>query len=276
MLANTTTHTLALNGASLFYTQSNPDAPETILMIHAGICDHRMWNTQVAHFSDRYHTITLDMYGFGQSTTPTQAFAYHQDIMALLDHLSIEKTWIMACSLGGAITFDIALMHPECIKGLIMVAPAVAGYTYTNGDPHPLSVLIDEADDAGDLNRINELEIQMWVDGTERTSADIDPAVRDLVLDMNLIALKADDSFWEHEIEIDPPAFERLSEIALPTLLIGGTLDTPKSLHRLDALHSKIPHAQKIMFENTAHVPNMERPAQFNQHVDTFLAQHNT
>ena len=68
---------------------------------------------------------------------------------------------------------------------------------------------IDEAEEADDLELVNELEIQMWVDGKERTPQDLDPDMRNLVLDMNLIALKSDDSFWELEVEIDPPASDR-------------------------------------------------------------------
>lgn len=273
MSPNTDTAVIPLNGAFLSYTQTHPTATETIVMLHAGICDQRMWKAQVAHFGERYHVVTLDLYGFGQSTTPTQPFVYHQDIVTLLDQLHVEKAWVMACSLGGAIAFDVALMHPERVQGLVMVAPAVEGYEYA-GDPHPLAAQIDAAEEAGDLNRVNELEIQMWVAGEGRTFADLAPEVRELALDMNRIALATDDSFWEHEEEIDPPAFDRLAEITMPVLLVGGVLDVPKSLARLDAIHDRLPHAQKVMMDNTAHLPSLERPAVFNQHVDAFLAEH--
>lgn len=260
-----------LNGTKIFYTSSNPQHDKSIVMVHAGICDHRMWEAQVQHFAQKYHVLTFDIHSFGQSGIPTASFALHEDIIALLDYLKIDSAWFMAASLGGAITFDVALMHPERVKGLIMVAPAIAGYKY-KGEPHPLSAKINEAEENDDLDLINELEIQMWVDGNGRTSQDLDPDMRNLILDMNLIALKSDESFWEYEVEIDPPALERLSEIDMPFLMIYGDLDVVASLERVDIITEKITGAKKVLIENTAHLPNMEKPEQFNQIVDDFLS----
>lgn len=271
MQINTTQDFATINGTKIFYTSSNPHHSETIVMVHAGICDHRMWNAQVEHFAQQYHVVTFDMYSFGQSGIPTTTFAFHADIIALLDHLNIESAWFIAASLGGAITFDVALMHPQRVKGLIMVAPAIAGYRY-NGERHPLMDKIDEADEANDLELLNELEIQLWVDGKGRTAADLDPSMRNLVLEMNLIALKSDDSFWKLEDEIDPPALERLHELDMPVLLIYGDLDLPAILDRVNIIAEKTRDARKVLIENTAHLPNMEKPAQFNQIVDDFLA----
>lgn len=269
---NTETGFATINKAKIFYTRSNPQNAETIVMVHAGICDHRMWDTQVAHFAQNFQIITFDIYGFGQSGAPGGEFSFHEDIIALLDHLNIESALFMACSLGGAITLDVALMHPDIVKGLILVASAIAGYKY-EGERHPLGEKIDEADDRGDLEAINEFEIQMWVDGKGRKPGDLDPEMRELVLDMNLIALKTDDDFWEHEIEVDPPAIERLSEIQMPTLLIYGDLDLPASIERIDILEKGISGAKKVLMPATAHLPNMERPDEFNQIVDDFLSE---
>ncbi len=269
---NTETGFATINGTKIFYTNSNPQNEETLVMVHAGICDHRMWDRQVAHFAEKYQVISFDMYGFGQSGTPDSEFAFHTDIIALLDHLKVDSAWFMACSLGGAITLDVALMHPDKVKGLVLVASAIAGYKY-EGERHPLAAKIDEADERGDLEAINEFEIQMWVDGKGRKPEDLDPAMRQLALDMNLIALKTDDDFWDNEIEIDPPALERLSEINMPTLLIYGDLDVPASIERIDILEKEISGAKKVLMPGTAHLPNMERPVEFNQIVDDFLSE---
>lgn len=263
---------ITINGTDIFYVRSNPDAKETILMIHAGICDHRMWDAQIAYFSQEYQVIVFDTHGFGKSGVPTESFAFHTDIIALLDAFNIKQIWIMAASLGGAIAFDVALMHPERVKGLILSAPAIAGYTYT-GDDHPLKAKINEADDANDLALISELEIQMWFDGNGRTASDMDQQMRDLVIEMNLIALQTDESFWDLEIEIEPPALERLADITMPLLITYGDLDIAPSLERVDLIMDGVPHAQKVLISNTAHLPNMEQADKFNQIVETFLEQ---
>lgn len=261
----------SINGTDIFYTKSNPQHAETIVMVHAGICDHRMWQAQVEHFAERFQVITFDLHGFGQSGVPDSPFAFHEDIIALLDHFNVNEAWFLACSLGGAMTLDVALTHPKRVKGLLLSGSAIAGYQYT-GERHPIGALIDEADERGDLEAISELEVQLWVDGEGRRAENVNPVMRNLVYEMNLIALQTDEAFWEHEIELEPPALERLSEIKMPTLLIIGDLDVTASLERTDILAGKIAGAQKVVIENTAHLPNMEKPSEFNQIVDAFLA----
>ncbi|MGB7338523.1 MAG: alpha/beta hydrolase [Phototrophicaceae bacterium] len=261
---------IIVNSTSIFYTRNNPTAEETILMIHAGICDHRMWDAQVHYFAQNYHVITFDIHGFGKSGVPTTPFAFHTDIIALLDGFGIEQTWIMAASLGSAIAFDVALMHPERVQGLILAAPAIGGYQYT-GDVHPLKAAIDAADEAHNLALVSELEVQLWVDGKGRKPSDIDSAMRDLVVEMNLIALQTDESFWDLEIEIDPPALARLSDIEMPVSVIYGDLDIAPSLERVELIVEGIQGAQKVLIADTAHLPNMEKPRVFNQFVERFL-----
>jgi len=261
---------IQVSGADVFYQQSGSQHDAALVMIHAGICDSRMWQAQIAHFSARFHVIAFDLYGFGQSGTPTETFTLHDDVITILDYFGIAQAWLMAASLGGTVALEVALMHPQRIQGLLLAAPAVRGYTFT-GDAHPLTEAIIAADDAGDLARISELEVQMWVDGRGRTPDDMDKDMRALVVEMNLIALQADEDFWENEIEPAPPVLKRLQEIKKPTLLIYGDLDIAPSLERLDIIAEKIDYAEKVLIAGTAHLPNMEQAAIFNRIVDNFL-----
>ncbi|MEM9953486.1 MAG: alpha/beta hydrolase [Chloroflexota bacterium] len=267
------TGSITINSTELYYRRANPTASDTIFLLHAGICDSRMWQTQLEYFSTDYQVIAVDMHSFGQSGIPSESFSFHADFFALLDHFGIEQTWIMAASLGGIFAFEMAVTRPNHIKGLLLSAPGIVDFVH-NGEAHPLVAKIDEADDVGDLDLVNELEIQMWVDGEGRSADDMNPEMRQLVLDMNLIALQADDSFWELSAELSPPVSERLSKITMPVLLIYGDLDIPASMARVNFIADGIPHAEKVLMSGTAHLPNMEQPEQFNQIVQTFLDNH--
>jgi pimeloyl-ACP methyl ester carboxylesterase len=80
-------------------------------------------------------------------------------------------------------------------------------------------------------------------------------AVRDLVREMNLIALRNEPDLGE-ERPAQPPAVNRLAEIQVPTL--AGDLDRPEVGSRADLLSRSIPRAQKVVINGTAHVPSME------------------
>ena len=260
----------AINGTDIFYRQEGAGNPETIVMIHAGICDSRMWETQIEHFAKAYQVIALDLRGFGQSKMLAGAFAHYEDVLGLMDALSIEKAWLMGCSQGGKVALNVALAQPERVKGLILVAPAIGGYRY-EGAPHPVEDALEEAEEAGNLELVSELEVQVWVDGGRKAS-EMDAAMRKLVYEMNLIPLGVDGALWEAEKPLEPPAIERLESIQKPTLLVYGDLDIAPSLERVDILAKRIAGIKTVLMAKTAHLPNMERPEEFNRIVDEFLA----
>jgi len=264
---------ISANGTQIAYTDQGTEHANTIVMIHAGICDQRMWQPQVTHFVNNYRVITLDLRGFGQTKMGSTSFTFHDDVLAVMDHLGITKAWLLACSMGGAVALDLALTKPDRVLGLLLSGPALGGYRYT-GTPHLLREAIHKAEEDGNLEQVSELEVQMWVDGIGRIPQEVSAEVRKLVWEMNLIPLRVDEAAWELEQEIDPPAIERLSEITVPTLILIGGLDPAPSQERANLLLAGIADSEKITINGTAHLPNMEKPAEFNAYIDEFLAKH--
>jgi pimeloyl-ACP methyl ester carboxylesterase len=72
--------------------------------------------------------------------------------------------------------------------------------------------------------------------------------------------------------DITPVAYERLSEIRVPTLIIVGS-DDDIMLHRLaDKLEQDVVGTKRVMISETHHMPNMEKPEEFNRAVLDFLS----
>lgn len=255
-----------INGAQLYYETAGTGDP--LVFVHAGIADSHMWESQFAEFAQHYRVVRYDMRGFGQSQMVAGPFDHQRDLYELLRFLNIERAYLVGCSRGGANCIDLTLEHPEMVGALILVGSALGGYRYPGGYPQTM-IDADEALERGDIEQGNELEIQTWIDGASRTPDQVDPAVRNLVLDMNRIALMMPDIGVEERI--DPPAVGRLSEIHTPTLVLIGDLDTPRTLAAADILASSIAGARRATIEGTTHLPNMEKPAEFNQIVMGFL-----
>ena len=70
---------------------------------------------------------------------------------------------------------------------------------------------------------------------------------------------------------LEPPAVERLGAMKTPTLVLYGVYDFPESNSAMELLAARVPGAEKAAFES-AHMVNMERPAQFNERVSAFFA----
>lgn len=240
-----------VNDASLYYEILGEGEP--LVLLHAGIADRRMWDEQFGAFAERKRVVRYDRRGFGRSALLGGPYSHHDDLRGLLDHLGIERASFVGCSTGGGAVIDFALSNPE--RALVLVGSAVSGVESDETPPEEWEELV-AADEAGDLERVSELEVRIWVDGPYRDPGAVDPAVRDLVREMNLIALQSEAS--------------GLGEIRAPTLVVA--LDRPEIVARSGLLAHSIPHAQRILMDGTAHLPNMEMPGEFNQAVLKFLA----
>ncbi len=111
----------------------------------------------------------------------------------------------------------------------------------------------------------------MWVDGPYRGPERVDASVRDLVREMNLVALRNEVSSLGEERPAEPPTANRPAGIRVPTLVIVGDRDRPEIAARADLLARDVPRVRKVVMEEAAHLPNMERPAQFSLIVSGFL-----
>jgi pimeloyl-ACP methyl ester carboxylesterase len=263
-----TTGTAEADGATLYFEVAGSGGP--LVLVHAGIADGRMWDPQMHAFSRHYRTIRHDMRGFGKSPMVEGSYSHHADLRSLIDALDVGRASLVGCSQGGGAVIDFALENPERVEALVLVGSAVSGFEFDEEPPEEWDELV-AADEAGDLERISELEVRMWVDGPRRGPDAVDPAVRDLVREMNTIALKNEVLGIGEELEPQPPAATRLSQIQAPTLVLVGDEDRPKPLAAADLLEKSLPNARKVVMPGTAHLPNLERPDEFNRLILDFL-----
>lgn len=176
-----------MSGAHIHYEVAGEGHP--LVLVHAGIEDSRMWNDQFAAFAARYRVLRYDMRGFGQTEMVRGEFSHVDNLIGLLRTVGIERAYLLGCSKGGTRIIDLAVQHPQIVAALILVAANPSGFEFT-GDPPPLWNEIVQAFEQRDLDRVAELDVQLWVDGLHRTPDRVDAAVRDKVRAMDLIVLK--------------------------------------------------------------------------------------
>ena len=257
-----------LNGTNFYYEVAGAGHP--LVLVHAGICDMRMWDEQFAHFARHYQVIRYDARGYGQTKPVDGSFAYRDDLHALLTYLGIARAHLVGCSFGGTTCLDFALAYPEMVGGLVLVDATPSGYQSTQPRPIQLTA-VDAAIAVGDFEQAAELEVQIWVDGPRRSAQEVAPSIRQRVQAMNLIALRNEALDLGQPVPLDPPAAQRLQTLQVPTLLVVGALDQPRTQEAIDWMATQLPNVQKLVIEQTAHLPSMEKPAAFNQIVLDFL-----
>lgn len=261
----------ALNGTAFYYERAGVGLP--LILVHAGICDSRMWDDQFAVFAQHYQVVRYDLRGYGQTPAVAGPFAHHADLYALLQYLGIERAHLLGCSMGGSACLDFALTYPAMVETLTLVGSSPSGYRANRPIPAQLPA-VDEALQRGDFAQAAELEVQIWVDGIGRTPEQLSPLLRDRVRAMDIIALQNEVLELGEPRPLDPPAVERLHEHQVSTLLLVGDLDQPRVLDAFALLAAHFAQVQTVVIPGTAHLPNMEQPARFNELVLNFLAHH--
>jgi 3-oxoadipate enol-lactonase len=268
-----TASTVDVNGARLTYDLAGDGSP--LILIHAGVCDRRMWDDQFPVLAERFRVLRYDVRGFGESTNPPGSFAHHEDLLGLMDALGFEQATLVAVSMAGQIALNTALTYPDRVRGLIL-STTNAGAAAPTDAIKQIWQDADAAYESGDIAAAVEIEARAWVDGPHRSASEVDSGVRARVNSMNTALWEriADEPDAGEEVEFDPPIPARLAEIRVPTLLIVGDLDQPMTVESMALLGQGIPHAETVVIHGTGHLPSMERPDEFNRQVLSFLERH--
>jgi pimeloyl-ACP methyl ester carboxylesterase len=246
---------------------------DTLVLVHAGFVDSRMWDDQWNAFTERYRVIRFDQRGFGKSDPVQGPVSRRADLLRLLDTLDVEHAALLGCSMGGEVAMDAALEHAERVSALIVASATPSGFELQGAPPRYLMEMMDAAQ-KGDLQRTTDLQIRIWVDGPSREPEQVNSSVRQRAAEMNRTPVQ-NSTFFIADAQpidpLDPPASTRLNEIRIPTLIIGGALDDPEILRAADLMASEIKGAQKVIIPDSAHLQNMENPDRFNEAVLSFL-----
>jgi pimeloyl-ACP methyl ester carboxylesterase len=247
---------------------------DTLVLVHAGFVDSRMWDDQWKAFTDRYRVIRFDQRGFGKSDPAPEPVSRRADLFQLMEQLGVGRTVLLGSSIGGEVVLDLALEHPKRVAALIVTSAAPSGFKMQGEPPRYLMEMM-EAAQKGEQERTSDLQIRIWVDGPFREPDQVNPVVRQRALDMNRKPVELG-TFFKADMQplnpLDPAAAGRLNEIQVPTLIIAGALDDPEILRAAEIMAGEIEGAQKVILNDSAHLLNMEKPEEFNRIVLNFLA----
>ncbi|MCC6454116.1 MAG: alpha/beta hydrolase [Caldilineaceae bacterium] len=265
---------MEIEGRKLYY-EVGGEGPFLVLA-HAGFLDSGMWDGQWDAFAQHYRVIRYDMGGYGKSDPLQGPVSRRDELLRLLNHLGVKSAYLLGCSMAGEMMIDFTLEHPEMVLGLITVNSTPTGFEMQGEPPAEIMAMI-EAMQKGDLKRTSELQIRLWIDGPFRQPQEVDPKVRQRAAEMNQIAVR--NQTWavadtQSIDELVPPAVEQLQNLHVPVLVMAGALDHPEVLRAAELMATGIQGAEKVILEGCAHVPSMEKPAEFNRIVLEFLGKH--
>jgi 3-oxoadipate enol-lactonase len=245
-----------------------------IALLHAGIADSRMWAPQLESFGREHRVIAPDLPGFGTTPIESDVVDNRAFVRAALDEAGMERAVLVGTSFGGRVALELTLESPERVSALVLVGAPIDGQEWS-----PEVQRFAEEEEAafarGDFDAAVEPNLHLWVAGPRRTLDDVDPAVTELVRDMQRNIYVLQDGHDDLQVvPLDPPASQRLGEVMVPTLVLTGDEDVADIHATAARLATEIPHAERATIAQAAHLPNLERPDEFDRVVLGFLAEH--
>ena len=252
-----------INGQRIFYTDSGGDAP-AVVFSHGFLMDHSMFEPQVAALSPEFRVIAWDARGFGVTEFDGKPFTYWdsaRDVLALCDHLGLERAVFAGMSQGGFVSHRVALLAPERVRGLVLI-DTQAG-----------------AEHAEEVELYRDL-IEAWVrvgPGDELANV-----VAGIILDEP--ALNAEwIARWQsrpHDLLSEPgrcllereSLLDRMGEITCPALVLHGSEDSAIAPELAEAMSDALPGSHGVVvIEGAAHAANLTHPEPVNAALLAFL-----
>jgi pimeloyl-ACP methyl ester carboxylesterase len=263
------------DGVRLYYEEVGSGMP--IVFVHEFGGNYRSWEPQLRHFARRHRCVTFAARGYPPSDVPENVEAYSQaravaDILAVMDHLKIDRAHIVGLSMGGFATLHFGLEHPDRARSLVV---AGAGYgAEKQYEEYFRSVSLEVA---------KQFETQGSKQFAETYS-----------LGASRVQFQnKDPRGWEEfaaqlaehssigaantmrGVQARRPSIydleERLARMTVPMLVVVGDEDD----HCLQPgifMKKTIRTAGLLILPKTGHTLNLEEPAVFNFHVGEFIA----
>lgn len=263
---------LEYDGGALAW-ESAGEGPD-VVFLHPGLWDGRVWDEQFGVFSRTHRVLRFDFRGYGRSSRPEpgRPYSHVDDLAAVMDAASVERTALVGCSMGGSTAIDFALEYPSRVSALVLASSGMNAFDdrLTPEEEAELELLdapVAEAMEAGDIERAERARLRIWAPlGTEDEAG---RRISEIAFD-NIHEMTMDETGRR---DISPPAIERLEQIEAPTLVLPADND-PLVFRRLSAiLAERIPDARLVQIPETDHVVNMRRAAEFNHIVLGFLGE---
>lgn len=233
--------------------------------------DSAMYRSQVQALADRHTVVTVDNPGHGGSASPPSEFTIGDCAVAcveILQQLRIARATFIGTSWGGLVGIKLAAVRPDLVEGLILVGTSVLrpallqrmagrclalGFRWF-GDRAPMrSRIIARLFSSGFVQNHAEVVDQVTATLRDPDRPGVTRAIRTVMVNRRSL-------------------LPTLENVTCRTLVVAGALDGIVSSIEARACAASLPDGRFVELPQCGHLPPVEQPALFNEHVRRFLA----
>ncbi|HEX3003418.1 MAG TPA: alpha/beta hydrolase [Angustibacter sp.] len=225
-------------------------AGSPVLLLHCGVANRQMWQPQWDALAADHQVVRPDFRAYGETPVPSTSWSDVDDVVALLDHLGLDRVAVVGSSYGGAIAMELATVAPQRISRLVLLCPG--GDAEPTPDVESFSAAEEALLGAGDVDGAVDLNVRTWL-GPEAT----DTTRRQLAgWQRHTFEVQADapDDIGPQHVEVDPAAVD------VRTTVVTGGHDLRHFQGIAHDLAARLPHARLLELDWAGHLPSLERP----------------
>lgn len=272
--------TAQINGIEIYYEdQGNADGEPVLLIMGLG-SNALAWAPQVSALAPAYRVISFDNRGAGRTAQPEGPYAMAQmaaDAAGVLDHLDVTTAHIVGASMGGMIAQEFALQYPQRVRTLTLLCtspggPHSAGYD-TMKERSADVFATDDMAAAMTPERMKEMMLELF---SPQYLENPGPEFAQLLGSSMQYPPTAAGMRGQMSAILAHDTYDRLPQIAAPTLVMAGDADPMVDPGNARILAERIPGAELRMFRGLRHAFTAEKPGEVNAALLAFLARHAT
>ena len=270
------THRLEVLGREVNVVDTGGDKPP-MLFIHGLGGRWQNWLLNIPQFMDTHRAIALDLPGFGASAMPAEDISisgYAKVVDALCDQLDVECPVVVGNSMGGFIGAELATSFPTRVERLVLVAAAGLSTEYLRRQPlltlarlWAINATWVGARGARVVKRprLRRAALQFLVRYPEKLSPQL---TFELVEGTGTPGfIPALDALMSYSFR------DNLAQIEVPVLIVWGRNDMLVPVGDARKYAELIgENAIAVIFEDTGHLPMLERPSRFHDLLGEFIA----
>jgi pimeloyl-ACP methyl ester carboxylesterase len=270
-------HDVEVDGQSIRYADIGEGDAPPVVFVHGLSGNWQNWLENLPYVARSRRALALDLPGFGSSPMPKEDIsvpAYAHTVEAWLDRLETGPVVLVGNSMGGFITAEVAIEHPERVGRLALVAAAGISITNLRRRPTKTVARVWAAGAAVTAARTRQIIARPRLRHATMATVFRHPSRMraDILFEVMQGAGKpgfqdALDALTRYDFR------DRLSRITCPTLIVWGQEDMLVPVKDADEFERLISRAQRVVMDDTGHVPMLERPRVFNECLVDFLAE---
>jgi pimeloyl-ACP methyl ester carboxylesterase len=257
-----------LSAGDLFYVERGEGQPLLFLNGLAG--DGLSWMGQLKFFAKHYHCIAVDNRDAGQSAyalAPYSISDLAQGIATLLRGLRLPPAHVVGVSMGGMIAQELALAVPELVLSLTLVNTLGRSDDWFRATLNAFEIIRRHV---ADTATFFEAILPWWV--SPQFYADSGRiSWLSWLLRQNPHAQRLDGFLRQLDAIRRHDALGKLAAICSPTLILAGEDDQVMPRRYNLELHSRLPHARRVLMPGVGHALPIENPGEFNRILAGFL-----